>query len=87
MAAMKVESTLDIYLQMDPELLLSRIGFLVWRYQVSRSRKMALSIVRHMEAICRHPDFDEPTISRCGYNRSLKHWRMLAGENHLLLRN
>ncbi|WP_316365285.1 ATP dependent RNA helicase [Candidatus Thiodiazotropha sp. CDECU1] len=85
MAAMKVESLLDIYLQIDAEILLSRIGFLIWRYQISRSRRMACAVVRHIEALCHHPEFDSSTTPYCGYHRSLNHWRLLAGETHALV--
>ncbi|MBT3023212.1 MAG: ATP dependent RNA helicase [Candidatus Thiodiazotropha sp. (ex Lucina aurantia)] len=79
---MKTTQSLDAYLQLEPELLESRIGFLLWRYQLCRSRRTARSIVQHMEALCRHPDYDESSIPRCGYQRTLKRWRMLAGENN-----
>ncbi|MFC1364955.1 MAG: hypothetical protein G8D61_15020 [gamma proteobacterium symbiont of Ctena orbiculata] len=84
MAAMKIESVFEIYLQMDPEFLTSRIGFLVWRYQLTRSKRMACSIVRHIEALCLHPELDGSALSRCGYQRSLRHWRMLAGGNQIV---
>jgi hypothetical protein len=56
MVPTEFHSIQTVFQQMEPELLESRIRYLIWRYQVSRSKRMAQSIIRHMEAYCHHPD-------------------------------
>jgi hypothetical protein len=68
----------DAYLQLEPDALESRIGFLVWRYQVSPCVGKARTIVRHLEALCRHPDLERFTISRFQYRRARAAWRLIA---------
>jgi hypothetical protein len=69
----------DAYLQLEPDMLESRIGFLMWRYQVAPSQGKALTIVRHLEALCRHPDLERFAIARCHYQRAMAGWRLIAG--------
>ncbi|MEW8627939.1 MAG: ATP dependent RNA helicase [Candidatus Thiodiazotropha sp.] len=81
MALIKSETTSQLFQQMEPELIESRIGFLIWRYQVSRSKKMARAIVTHIEALCSHPDSIESGGIVCAYRRTLQMWRVLADGN------
>ncbi len=81
MAQINSETTSQLFQQMEPELIESRIGFLIWRYQVSRSRIMARAIVTHIEALCSHPDSIEPDGTVCVYRRTLQMWRLLADGN------
>ena len=69
----------DTYLQLEPDILKSRIEFLMWRYQVSPSQGKARTIVRHLEALCRHPDLEHFAIARFPYRRAMAGWRLIAG--------
>jgi hypothetical protein len=55
-----------------------RIGSLIGHYLRSRSPAIALSVARHIEALCSHPDFEGDTAQRCVYLRMRAHWRWLA---------
>jgi hypothetical protein len=77
-ALAKSETLSQVFQQMEPELIESRIGFLIWRYQVSRSRQIAGAIANHIEALCDHPDLIEVDGIVCAYRRTLKLWRALA---------
>ncbi|MCG7955595.1 MAG: ATP dependent RNA helicase [Candidatus Thiodiazotropha taylori] len=78
MALVKAETTQQVFQQMEPELIESRIGFLIWRYQVSRSIRMARAVVTHIEALCSHPDTNDSDGLVCTYRRTLQMWRVLA---------
>ncbi|MBV2121664.1 MAG: hypothetical protein KUF74_09435 [Candidatus Thiodiazotropha sp. (ex Ctena orbiculata)] len=81
MAATQLHTDSRAYLKLDPEQLESHIGFLISRFQGARSKSMAQAIVLHMEVLCSHPDYFEPETTHCGYQRTLKTWRMIAGES------
>jgi hypothetical protein len=81
MAYKQLESIGQVFQDMEPELIESRIGILIWRYQVSRSKQMAQSIVTHIEALCTHHDIAESDNVVCAYHRILPMWRVLAGNN------
>jgi len=55
-----------------------RIGILIRHYLRSRSPAIALSVARHIEALCSHPGFEGGTAQRCVYLRMRAHWRWLA---------
>jgi hypothetical protein len=80
MVTKKSEAATQIYMQMEPELLESRIEFLISRYQVSPTKTMASAIARHMEALCHHPEIIEADSPYCAYQRTLKFWRMISDE-------
>jgi hypothetical protein len=80
MATMASEAATRVYLQMEPELLESRIEFLISRYRVSPTKTKANTIVRHMEALCGHPDIIETDTPYCAYQRTLKYWRMISDD-------
>jgi hypothetical protein len=69
-------------IRLDPEQLESQIGFLIGRYQGVRCKAMAQSIVQHMEALCSHPDYLRAESAHCAYHRTLKAWRIIAGEEN-----
>ena len=55
-----------------------RIGCLIRHYLRSRSPAIALSVVRHIEALCNHPGFEGDAVQRCVYLRMRAHWQWLA---------
>lgn len=55
-----------------------RLGDLIRRYVQQRSWGLARAVVRHLEALCLHPDYDGDPIQRCAYRRLAQHWRWLS---------
>jgi hypothetical protein len=67
----------------DPSALASatlerRLGKLIRRYVRRRSQHLARALVRHLEALCLHPDYDGDPVQRCAYRRLTQHWRWLS---------
>ena len=60
------------------ETLEQRLGNLIWRYVRRRSQHLARAVVRHLEALCLHPDYDGDPDQRCAYRRLAQHWRWLS---------
>ena len=65
--------------RLDQRSLEHRVGDLIRRYVRDRSAVLALSVVRHIEALIRHPDVRDPALL-CAYRRLATHWRWLATE-------
>lgn len=57
-----------------------RLGDLIRRYVHQRSQELAQSVVRHLDALCLHPDYDGDSAQRCAYRRLARHWRWLSQE-------
>lgn len=55
-----------------------RIGRLIQTSLNGRSTAMAIEIVRHIEALCTHPDDRRSPEERCILRRLAGHWRRLA---------
>jgi len=55
-----------------------RIGRLIHVSLNERSTAMAAEIVRHIEALCAHPDDRRSPEARCILRRLAGHWRRLA---------
>jgi hypothetical protein len=55
-----------------------RLAGLIRRYVRRRSRGLARAVVRHLEALCQHPDYDGDPAQRCAYRRLVRHSRWLA---------
>jgi hypothetical protein len=55
-----------------------RLGELIRRYVEQRSQELARAVVRHLEALCLHPDYDGDPAQRCAYRRLAQHWRWLS---------
>jgi len=55
-----------------------RLGELIRRYVQQRSQERARAVVRHLEALCLHPDYDGDPAQRCAYRRLAQHWRWLS---------
>ena len=64
--------------ELPPDAIKQRLGDLIRRHVRERSPTIALSVVRHIEALCAHPEFDGDSTDRCGYLRLRAHWRWLA---------
>lgn len=54
------------------------LGRLIRRYVQRRSKDLADAVVRHLDALCLHPDYDGDPDQRCVYRRLAKHWRWLS---------
>jgi hypothetical protein len=55
-----------------------RLGKLIRCYAQRRSQNQARAVVRHLEALCLHPDYDGDPTHRCAYLRLAQHWRWLS---------
>ncbi len=64
---------------LEPEALEGRLRDLIRGYVRTRSAGLAQSVVRHIEALCSHPDLRDPTLF-CAYRRLATHWRWLAAQ-------
>ena len=62
-----------------PEALEGRLGDLIRRYVRARSAELAQSVVRHVEALCCHPELRDPALF-CVYRQLATHWRWLAAQ-------
>jgi hypothetical protein len=60
------------------ETLEHRLGTLIRRYVQRRSGELASAVVRHLEALYLHPDYDGDPAQRCAYRRLAQHWRWLS---------
>jgi hypothetical protein len=60
------------------ETLEHRVGKLIRRYVQRRSQNLARAVVRHLEALCLHPDYAGDPAQRCAYRRLAQHWRWLS---------
>jgi hypothetical protein len=63
-----------------PQTLERRLSALIREYVRARSASLAQSVVRHIEALCLHPDNDDPALF-CAYQRLAVHWRWLAAQH------
>lgn len=77
--------TTDTSSSIEPELyalasqtLEHRLAGLIRRYVQRRSQGLAQAVVRHLDALCLHPDYDGDPAQRCAYRRLVRHWRWLA---------
>jgi hypothetical protein len=57
--------------QLDKQVLEHRLGDLIRRYVRGRSTVLAYSVVRHIEALIRHPDVRDPALF-CSAGSKLK---------------
>jgi len=64
----------------EPPTLERRLSALIREYVRARSASLAQSVVRHIEALCLHPDNDDPALV-CAYQRLAVHWRWLAAQH------
>lgn len=64
--------------QLQPHAIEHRLGHLLRHYLRTRSPELAVSIVRHIEALCVHPDLAGATNNRCAYLHLKAHWRCLV---------
>jgi hypothetical protein len=55
-----------------------RLGKLIRLYVRRRSQHLARAVVRHLDALCLHPDYDGDPAQRCAYRRLAQHWRWLS---------
>jgi hypothetical protein len=62
-----------------PEALEGRLRDLIRRYVFARSAELAQSVVRHVEALCSHPELRDPALF-CAYRQLATHWRWLAAQ-------
>lgn len=76
-AEIRPESDTDL-LQLETAVLEQRLGALISRYVHDRSASLAAAILRHIEALCQHGDYDGDPRQRCVYRRLACHWRWLA---------
>ena len=77
-----LSQTLDASTELSllaPEALEGRLGDLIRRYVGSRSAELAQSVVRHVEALCCHPELRDPALF-CAYRQLATHWRWLADQ-------
>ncbi|MCB1926201.1 MAG: ATP dependent RNA helicase [Gammaproteobacteria bacterium] len=61
-----------------PDLIRNRVALLIRHYLSTRSPAIAASVVRHIEQLCDHPEFDGDSEERCMYLRLRRHWRWLS---------
>jgi hypothetical protein len=61
-----------------PEAVRQRLGNLIRHYARTRSPAIARSVVRHIDALCSHPELECDATERCAYLRLRTHWRWLA---------
>jgi hypothetical protein len=55
-----------------------RLAGLIRCYALPRSWELACTVVRHLEALCAHPDDDRNPAECCIYRRPAQHWCWLA---------
>jgi hypothetical protein len=55
-----------------------RLEKLIRCYVQRRSQDLTHAVVRHLEALCLHPDYDGDLAQRCAYRRLVQHWRWLS---------
>ena len=65
-------------IKLTPREIEIRIGQLIHASLNGRSSAMATAIVRHLEALCAHPDDCRSPEERCILRRLAGHWRRLA---------
>ena len=65
----------------EPEVIEARLGRLMRRYLLRRSAATARRVVRHLEALCLHPDALDRPERRCTYRRLAGQWRWLARQD------
>jgi hypothetical protein len=63
--------------QLDPDSLENGIAQLVAVYQRSRSTMHAWAVMRCMQALSQHPDYEGSDEERCVYGRLSRQWRWL----------
>ncbi|MCP5160030.1 MAG: ATP dependent RNA helicase [Gammaproteobacteria bacterium] len=56
----------------------AQLSQLIREYLNRRSSDMAMSVARHIEALCVHPDYRGSWEERCAYRRLARHWNGLA---------
>lgn len=76
-AELRPESDTEL-LQLESTVLEQRLGALISRYVTDRSASLAAAILRHIETLCQHGDYDGDPRQRCVYRRLACHWRWLA---------
>jgi hypothetical protein len=65
-------------LQLESAAIEQRLVALIRRYVHERSASLAAAILRHIETLCQHDDYDGDPRQRCVYRRLAHHWRWLA---------
>jgi hypothetical protein len=64
--------------QQSPASIERRLGRLIRQYVETGSPAIANSVVRHIDSLCAHPEFEGDSNERCTYLRLKTHWRWLA---------
>lgn len=63
---------------LSSQALKDHLAALIRSYVRQRSRDLADAVVRYLEALWQHPDYDGDPVQRCAYHRLAKHWRWLS---------
>ncbi len=63
---------------LPPPEIKAQLNQLIRRYLERRSTVTAAAVVRHLEALCAHPDYRGSWEDRCAYRRLARHWNGLA---------
>ena len=65
-------------LDITPKVIEMRLSFLIRRYLNTQTKNIALSVVQQLELLLKHPDCVGFPHDRCGYQKMLVQWRLLA---------
>ncbi len=65
---------------LEPATLEGRLRDLIRGYVRQRSAELAQAVVEHLDALCLHTDFHDPSLF-CAYRRLACHWRWLAQQH------
>lgn len=68
-------------LNMAPTAIEGRLASLIRRYAHNPSGPLAQGVVRHIEALCHHPNLRDPVLF-CAYRRLARHWRWIAARTN-----
>jgi hypothetical protein len=62
----------------SPDLVELRLSLLIQRYLKEQNKALALSVVKQLEALLRHPACIGYPNHRCSYKKMLQHWKALS---------